>query len=115
MPKGKFKMSKTPSKRQGGVLSIHDYKPKSSMSLEGEHAAVVKDHPIGRKVKFEIHATKVSHNMGSEGGKMSHSARYELHKVIKSDNEATDEKQASKPDGKPSYTSKQDKSTTNEY
>jgi hypothetical protein len=104
MPKGKHKMSK----RGAGIMSVHDYKPKSSMSLEGEHAVSVKEHPVGHKTTFKVTATKTSHNMNSESGKMAHSARYEVNKVEADDNEPTDAKEtANDSPKKPMYVSKQ--------
>lgn len=88
--------NKMGSKRGAGIMSIHDYKPKSSMALEGEHANVVKEHPIGRKVTFKVTATKTSHNLNSESGKMSHSARYDIHKIVMDDNEANDKDEGTK-------------------
>lgn len=72
------------NKRASGISMMSDYKPKSKLNLEGEHAETVTAHPIGRKVKMTVHATKSSHSMNSDG---THSASYEINKIENEDNE----------------------------
>jgi len=76
------------SKRGAGIMMASEYKPKSKVNLEGEHAQQVTEHPIGKKVKFTVHATKVSHKKNMDG---THSASYEVNKIEKLDNKEDDE------------------------
>lgn len=78
---------KKPSKRQAGISMLSDYRPKSKISLEGDHAETAVNHPIGRRVKFVVHATKQSHSKNMDG---KHSASYDVDKIEKIDNEKTD-------------------------
>jgi hypothetical protein len=77
------------NKKSYGVFSSMDMKPKSALHLEGEHGEQAVEHPIGRKVKVVVHATKVSHTKNSDG---THSARYDVNKIENEDNEKTDAK-----------------------
>lgn len=55
-----------------------DYKPKSSMSLEGKHAGATQAHKVGKKAKFIVTATKNRHSMNSDG---SHSAGFDIDSI----------------------------------
>ena len=74
-------------KKGYGVTVAADYRPKSRVTLEGSHASEVTEHPIGRKVKFTVHATKTRHEKNFDG---SHSAAYDIHKIEMADNKAED-------------------------
>lgn len=80
---------KSSNKRGSGLMMASDYKPKSTLNLEHPHSETVVEHPIGRKVKLTVHATKNSHRINSDG---THSSSYEVHKIEKEDNEKTDKK-----------------------
>ena len=60
-----------------GVRDLN-YKPESTMSLQGNHATTTKQHKIGDKVQLAVTATKVGHRMDSTG---SHSAEFKIHNV----------------------------------
>ena len=40
------------NKKMHGVSVVGEYKPESTMSLEGQHATTMKSHQIGKKVQM---------------------------------------------------------------
>ena len=81
------------SKRGAGVMMTSEYKPKSTINLEGAHAKSMVEHPIGKKVTMTIAATKVSHRKNSDG---THSASYEVESVDNAKEEKAESKKEEK-------------------
>lgn len=63
-----------------------EFKPQSTMSLEGQHATTVKAQNIGQKVQMMVTGTKMSHSMQDGGG---HSAHFKIHSVKMTDDDTT--------------------------
>lgn len=64
---------------------VSEYKPESTMQLEGDHATTVKSHAIGQKVKMQVIGTKTRGSLND--GK--HSSSYKIHSVKMTDADET--------------------------
>ena len=70
-----------------GVM-VSEYKPDSSVSLEGEHAKKLAKHAIGKKVTISISGTKTRHVINHDG---THSVNLKVNSVESSEKEEKNE------------------------